>query len=245
MRRLIARKGLRIELDDDHDSPMEKTQSRSGRHGVSSPAVTPQPHTRTSLTEKKSVNFQTPVSPQAESQRSQQGQYRDPVMRISDSDRTFSFTPTKSLDWTMLKNSIDQEVNYSYSFFTLLSKDEEILRSSASTKRKDGKTATKPAPTSPKQSPTPSSTSLSYSPSPKGIGKYLKENTRPDQSLEIPPPPPPDSFPLDVAWETSKIPGHNVSSNATKVESYMTKLQRYLEVELDISATSHRDGSLG
>jgi hypothetical protein len=87
----------------------------------------------------------------------------------------------------------------------------------------------------PKPSPAPtsrSSSSRAHAPSPKAIGSLLNGNPRVDQSLEAPPPPPPDTFPLEVAWQTSKIPGHNVASNATKVESYLSKLQRYLEVPI-------------
>jgi hypothetical protein len=85
----------------------------------------------------------------------------------------------------------------------------------------------------PDSSPSPT-TSLSYSPSPQRIRDYLSETGNAvTRSLEIPPPPP-DPFSLDVALETSKIPGHNVASNAVKVDSYMNQLERYLEVRTSI-----------
>ena len=46
---------------------------------------------------------------------------------------------------------------------------------------------------------------------------------------------PPDSLPLNEAFEAGREANQNVTVNAQKVGSYMSKLQDYLEVILIIS----------
>lgn len=85
---------------------------------------------------------------------------------------------------------------------------------------------------------TPSS--LGYSPSPTlkhtgHINDVSPENSQSEDDLdqnERPPPPPPfpDTFTVDVALEESRVPGHNVGTNAANVGKYMMQLERYLRV---------------
>jgi hypothetical protein len=228
MRRLIARRGVGGTGSDKEDEEGEgrgstQRQSSRMRSGTpsSTPVVTPQPHSRSTLTDhhRRTVNFQTPATEPRASPPA-------PVLRISDPDRSFAFTPTKSLDWTVLRRSMElQEEDLSPS---------PRHTTAAAAKRptqRPNPSRSAPSTNTGGASPAPSPSSSS-SPSPQRTSRPLRETTRLDQSLDPPPPPPPDSFPLEVAWETSKIPGHNVGSNAAKVESYMSKLQRYLEASL-------------
>lgn len=198
----------------------------------------------------------------------------EPILRISDNNRSFSLSPTKSLDWKELRKSMElQEVDLSRST-TLKSKSDVNLKSQtkpeleSKSNSKSNLSTTNNVKSLPKtksittpktnlkleeqsrsndlkvtSNPTSNlsskgyvstpSSSLSYSPSPKRIRDYLNDSNSSnnlDKSFEVPPPPPPDQFSLDVALETSKFPGHNVASNASKVESYMSKLERYLQV---------------
>jgi hypothetical protein len=110
MRRLIARKGVGGFDDAEAEDRVSAQRSQSGvRSTNASPVVTPQPLNRSTLTDRKSVNFQS-QSMRAEGDRAQR---EDPVLRISDPDRSFAFTPTKSLDWTVLKKSMELQVSLS------------------------------------------------------------------------------------------------------------------------------------
>jgi hypothetical protein len=89
---------------------------------------------------------------------------------------------------------------------------------------------------SPAASRTPSS--LGYSPSPTPGPRFtgqihIEEQEEEEEEWrhdEVPPPPPPDPYCLEIALEESKVPGHNISSNAANVGKYMRQLQRYLQV---------------
>jgi hypothetical protein len=110
MRRLIARKGISIETDWGE----REREQPSGRNGVaqrsqsttrissSTPILTPQPRDRILSSSSKSVNFQDTT---------QKGKQQDPLLRVSDGDRSFSFSPTKPLDWGSVRKSIKMQVD--------------------------------------------------------------------------------------------------------------------------------------
>ncbi|CAE7544744.1 unnamed protein product, partial [Symbiodinium microadriaticum] len=83
------------------------------------------------------------------------------------------------------------------------------------------------------QSTSRSNLSTGYSPTntrPKYTGRiYTSSPTRSEDRDDDIPPPPPDPFNIDAALEESKVPGHNVRSNATNVGKYMLQLERYLQ----------------
>lgn len=78
--------------------------------------------------------------------------------------------------------------------------------------------------------------SLGYSPSPvstsspRYTGQIYTEEDEEGRTDIPPPPPPPDPYALEIALEESKVPGHNISSNAANVGKYMRQLQLYLQV---------------